>query len=335
MAQLKRQRELLTQLEASLAKRQQERDEAIAAEKAAFAGSRRKRRPWFGALEVASFPVRWNTEGEVAAVIASIRETIQAFRQSLAERVGRQMAERQALADLLKRFDAQGADLRAAAIGLGTRTIRRLDPGRRVQVKATFAVRFRRMSASFKEPQVQIRSEAATKLSADTIALHRRLAERDEFEKLTIDPAHYAMQVVPRDLGEEVPAGLYEGGGHRLLLGLAFRLAVARLVDPCPFLLLDEPTDGLDAAHREALLARIGSPDLAKQILLVTHQANENTAGYRVQVVRQDKETVVKELAGLCKRKRRIIGRKSTCRVSTASSIGPISSTVLSSTAFF
>ena len=161
--------------------------------------------------------------------------------------------------------------------------------------KAARAARFRRLSAGFKELQVRIRSDAATKLAADTLALHRQLSQRDEFEQLTIDSTHYAVQVVPRDIGEEVPAGLYEGGGHRLLLGLAFRLAVARLVEYCPFLLLDEPTYGLDAAHREALLNRIADQTVSKQILLVTHQAMGDVAGNRIQVARQGKETVVVE----------------------------------------
>src|SRR5262249_23085430 len=93
--------------------------------------------------------------------------------------------------------------------------------------------------------------------------------------------------------GEEVPAGLYEGGGQRLLLGMAFRLAVARLVEHTPFLMLDEPTYGLDTAHREALLSRIGNQELAKQVLLVTHQAKANISGHRIQVERKERETVV------------------------------------------
>ena len=84
-------------------------------------------------------------------------------------------------------------------------------------------------------------------------------------------------------------------GGHRLLLGLSYRLAVARLADHCPFLMLDEPTDGLDAANREALLGKIGQHELARQILLVTHEAKDEVPGHRVKVARRDKETVVEE----------------------------------------
>lgn len=59
--------------------------------------------------------------------------------------------------------------------------------------------------------------------------------------------------------------------------------------------MLDEPTDGLDAVNRESLLARIGKHDLARQILLVTHEASDAVPGHRVKVARRDKETVVEE----------------------------------------
>jgi ABC-type transport system involved in cytochrome bd biosynthesis fused ATPase/permease subunit len=78
------------------------------------------------------------------------------------------------------------------------------------------------------------------------------------------------------------------------LLGLAFRLAVARLVENCPFLMLDEPTYGLDPAHRDALLSRIGKHDLARQILLVTHHG-QGVPGHRVKLERKEKETILVE----------------------------------------
>ena len=101
------------------------------------------------------------------------------------------------------------------------------------------------------------------------------------------------MQVVPRELDEEVPAALYEGGGHRLLLGLAYRLAVARLAAECPLVMLDEPTYGLDTDHRETLLDRLGDAELARQVLLVTHHAGTGLAGHRVKMARKENETVV------------------------------------------
>jgi exonuclease SbcC len=293
VAQLKKQLERLTELDANIARRQQESEAAAASATEAFANIGKEAATFAAYLKSASFEVAWTLEGEPAAVVASIRDGIQALRQTLAERVGRLLAERQALADLLKRFDSQAESLGRRHTDLERDQASAQAEATGLQAKAARAARFRRMSAGFKELQVKIRSDAATKLAEDTIALHRRLSERDEFQTLSIDPTHYAVQVVPRDLGEEVPAGLYEGGGQRLLLGLAFRLAVARLVDQCPFVMLDEPTYGLDTAHREALLNRIGNQELAPQVLLVTHQAKAGITGHRIEVVRQDRETVV------------------------------------------
>ena len=295
VAQFSKQRDQLTQLETSVAQRQKQLAEAMTAEKAAFSAIQTEAKTIAPTLQAANYEVRWTLDGEPPAVITSIRDALATLRQALAERVGRQIAERQALSDLVQRIDVQAQGLQRRQNDLEREQAAAMAEAGAQEVKAARAERFRLIAAGFKEFQVQIRSEAATKLAADTIDLHRKLAETDEFESLTIDPAYYSVQVTPRDLGEEVPAGLYEGGGHRLLLGLAFRLAVAKLVEQCPFLMLDEPTYGLDAQHREILLQRIGGQNVARQILLITHQAQANVAGHRVKVARQEKETIVVE----------------------------------------
>ena len=284
-AQLKEQRDTLAELEAKIAKRQTECTRAESAEKESFAAILSE------AQKAKGTDATWNLEGEPAGVIASIRDTVQTLKQTMAEQVGRRIAERQGLTDLLQRFDAQNQSLARRHGELEKEQASAQAQAGVLQVKAARAERYRRISASFKEYQVQIRSEAATRLAADTIALHRRLSQTDEFTALVIDPAHYSVQVVPRDMDEEVPASLYEGGGHRLLLGLAYRLAVARLADQCPVLLLDEPTYGLDTGHRESLLDRLGDNELAKQVLLVTHHAPPGFAGHSVKLERAESET--------------------------------------------
>jgi len=62
--------------------------------------------------------------------------------------------------------------------------------------------------------------------------------------------------------------------------------------------MLDEPTYGLDSAHRQALLNRIANLDVSRQILLVTHQAMGDVLGHRIQVFRKDRETVVADTSG-------------------------------------
>jgi exonuclease SbcC len=291
--QLKDQRDKIASLEETISKRRAEGETAAAAEKEAFASVQKEAKNLSTIVQEAGLETKWNLEGEPAAAMASLRETVQVLKQAMAERAGRQLAQRQALTDLLQRIESQSQGLTRRQAELERElAAAKADAGAQ-QIKAARAERFRRISAGFKDYQVQIRNEAATKLATDAIALHRKLSRSDEFESLSIDPSHYAMQVTPRELGEEVPAALYEGGGHRLLLGLAYRLAVARLVDQCPVLMLDEPTYGLDASHREALLDRLGNPELARQVLLVTHHARPDLPGHRIEMARQDQETVV------------------------------------------
>lgn len=148
--------------------------------------------------------------------------------------------------------------------------------------EAEQARQMRALAAAFKSLQKELRERATVELAERTHALHRALSGGDEqFQTVDIDPAKYAVLVTPKDVGREVPAALYQGGGHRALLGLAFKLAVSRLVGACPFVLLDEPTDGLDAGHRAALIGRILELDLTRQMILITHHEVDASVGAR------------------------------------------------------
>ena len=64
------------------------------------------------------------------------------------------------------------------------------------------------------------------------------------------------------------------GTGLRLSGGQARRIAVARaLLKDAPILLLDEPTEGLDAATERSLLAAIDRLMEGRSVLLITHSA--------------------------------------------------------------
>lgn len=159
--------------------------------------------------------------------------------------------------------------------------------------KRDLAARFRTLSQAFKELTFALRDRAAAELARDTLGLHRKLStDAEELTALAIDPTRYSVNVTPADVGEEVPAAAYQGGGHKLLLGLAFKLAVARMVGPCPFLLLDEPTYGLDAARRASLLDRVADLGLTQQMLLITHQEIGNVPGRRIEVIRKGNTSV-------------------------------------------
>jgi ABC-type transport system involved in cytochrome bd biosynthesis fused ATPase/permease subunit len=92
-----------------------------------------------------------------------------------------------------------------------------------------------------------------------------------------------------------MPASLAQGGGHKLLLGLAFRLALVERLGPFPFVLLDEPTYGLDAKRRGALLERVAGLGLAPQILLITHQDMGNVTGQRLVIERGAKTSALRK----------------------------------------
>lgn len=152
-----------------------------------------------------------------------------------------------------------------------TDTSQQIDPLRGGQARVEI---FTRLFQAFKELQVQLRQRAVEALARDTLAIHRELANQAdaEYSALNVEATSYEVHVTPHDVGEVVPAALCQGGGHRLLLGLAYRLAVARRAGRPLFLLLDEPTDGLDQQHRQNLLTTLQRLQLADQILVITHQ---------------------------------------------------------------
>src|SRR5262249_40396994 len=160
------QRGKLAQIGANLARRQREWDDAAASEKAALAAVGAEAKALTPVLDESGVESRWNLEGEPAAVIASIHATIQTLRQSLAERVGGQVAQRQALTELLERFDTQTESLQRRQSDLEREQATTQAEASTQQIKAARAARLRRLSAGFKDLQVQIRGEAATKLAA-------------------------------------------------------------------------------------------------------------------------------------------------------------------------
>jgi len=248
-------------------------------------------------LELAKVtPIEFDT-GDLGA---SLGQSLADLAATMAERRGRAEAERDGAAALAGRAESERASLggRVAEIdrelaGLRAKTAALSD-------KAQKAERLRRLSEGFKELQTELRQRASVTLAADTFALHAKLSVGDdrphEFARVIVDPAKYSVDVVPKHLEAEVPAALYEGGGHRLLLGLAFKLAIARIVGRVPFVLLDEPTYGLDTRHRATLLDRIADIGVADQILVITHETMGHVSGRRVRVSRDGSVSRVTEV---------------------------------------
>lgn len=222
----------------------------------------------------------------VERVVAVQRGRLDAERSAAEQRRGRAADDRAEFGERMASLDRDLAGLRV--------DIERLRAGARK------AARLRLLALAFKELQGVLRERASGALAVDAQSLHAQLshgADRpDEFEKVIVDPTKYSVRVVPKEIGEEVPAALYEGGGHRLLLGLAFKLAVARLVGSVPFVMLDEPTYGLDDRNRASLLDRIAGLGVADQILLITHETMGRAGGHRVRVTRDGQRSRVKEV---------------------------------------
>lgn len=214
-----------------------------------------------------------------------LEQRLGALDVDLGQRHTRLTTEIAAKNDLTRRLQADTDEARSR-IAAAEREIARLATEvARLHELAAHARRLRVCAKAFAELQVRLREQTAGALAEQTLALHGQLTDTKELKALRVDPESYAIWVKSKDMGTEAPAYLAQGGGQRQLLGLAFRLALARLVGRPPFLLLDEPTDGLDAHHRDLLIERLEGVEASEQLLVVTHQ-DKITAGHRIQVSR-------------------------------------------------
>ncbi|MHA1745621.1 MAG: AAA family ATPase [Promethearchaeota archaeon] len=106
---------------------------------------------------------------------------------------------------------------------------------------------------------------------------HKKLSVDNEFREIRVDPEDYSVSVVPQDstTDEAYPATVYQGGGHKLILGLAYKFALGSLIGTPPYILIDEPTEFMDQNNRSQLLSNLSNLSLESQILLITHQEVE------------------------------------------------------------
>ncbi|NVB77682.1 MAG: AAA family ATPase [Kofleriaceae bacterium] len=220
-------------------------------------------------------------------------DEIEAERQTLHERkkldraaqAARDEARLEAITSAIADIETRLATQASRGGELDREHARLADEVDRLRRRRRRAADFRMLASAFKTLQEDLRTRAATELAASTFAIHKALSVEHEILEVAVDPARYQVLVTPRDTGQAMPASLAQGGGHRLLLGLAFRLALVERLGPFPFVLLDEPTYGLDEPHRQALLERISSLSLCEQILVITHHAMGSAPGQQRIVV--------------------------------------------------
>jgi len=103
----------------------------------------------------------------------------------------------------------------------------------------------------------------------ENIVVAHPAATADEIAAVVHDAA---LDIWIESLPEGLETRVGEGGGE-ISGGEARRVALARtLLKDVPFYLLDEPTEGLDAATEQLLLARLDKRLKGKSLLLVTHR---------------------------------------------------------------
>jgi len=140
--------------------------------------------------------------------------------------------------------------------------------------KEALTKKYRSFQETFNEVQNVIRQNASKALEKKVLNLHQQLSADDEFKQVIIDSDNYSLSVVPKGLDTDdfYPAAVYQGGGHKLILGLSYKLALGELIGFPPFLLVDEPTEFMDSNNRVNLLSNIKIIADNSQLILITHQ---------------------------------------------------------------
>lgn len=251
------------------------------------------------AVDAARGAMGGDASSDPSTLLTTLETSIEATREALRDRRSRIDAERAVSGAGRARVETQRAAL-SQRLAQAERDLARTRASvETLREAASIAERLRVLASSFQELQSVLRERAATALAKEALEIHRALQGGGESEltSLRLDPESYAMLVTPKDVGREVPASAAQGGGHRLLLGLALALAIGRVVGRPPFLMLDEPTYGLDRERRRALLARIADLGLTDQILLITHHETENVGGKHVRVARKGKQSRIEVLS--------------------------------------
>jgi len=154
--------------------------------------------------------------------------------------------------------------------------------------KREIAKNYNEYSRILQEIQNQVRENAGKALQDKILEYDRILSVDDEFTAVHVNPDDYSLSVCPKEAAtvEFFPAWLFEGGGHKLILALAYKIALGDIIGKPPFLLIDEPTEFMDKENRVHLLKNINQVVDQSQIFLITHQD--------VEAIQANKKIIIK-----------------------------------------
>ncbi len=142
-------------------------------------------------------------------------------------------------------------------------------------IKRNLAEKYRRYQEIFNKTQEIIRDNVSASLEEKIFEFHNKLSTEEEFERVYVDSEDYSLYITPKgmEIDKDIyPAWVYEGGGYKLILGLAYKLSLSELIGKSSFLLIDEPTEFIDVNNRQNLLSNLSYIAKDTQVLLITHQ---------------------------------------------------------------
>ncbi len=144
----------------------------------------------------------------------------------------------------------------------------------RLERMKALAEKYKTFEDLFDKYRKVVRESITRSLESEIARIHTGLSVDDEFSRIELDPTSYVLSITPKHVTTNMtyPAALFEGGGHKLILGLAYKIAIGSIVGRPPFLLIDEPTEFMDTQNRQNLLANLQNVAKATQLFLITHQ---------------------------------------------------------------
>jgi exonuclease SbcC len=129
----------------------------------------------------------------------------------------------------------------------------------------------KQLSERFEKAIETRRRDLLKEIEARALSFYNRMTDQQDYDSIMIDPETYTVKVHPKGLVDYIPAKR-DGGGHQTLLALAMRLAILETLRLKTFLILDEPTYGVDSENLPQLAEYIGEASkMLTQTIIVTH----------------------------------------------------------------